>query len=302
MANDEIADDRSMVLVFTDVAGSNLAEFVRCAHVEGFEAYTKGLMRDDRPPINEEHARILYVGREKRVCYVVPAYLFDIILENYEAYLKEETPEYFEKHLTPGESASDLIEETLIYRVSTETLEEMHVEVSTLHGRIVPEEMEEGEACEIVSRAYERDRLVFQIVEGEYKLQACKFQPFAMLFRTNEPFRRNLVAFMMSITLNGRERDICISYSPDEFFYITTISILRRFGTANPERFGADLLRFFEEPQSMEGVTINISPSLSCLAGKRALDDLVVPRGIVEHVLRKKVAEPFFIAQSGKLK
>lgn len=304
-----MADEDQWVAVFADVMGNNLDEFVRCTCIEGPEQFMQSLEAQDRPQKNTEHLHSLQIDGLQRRAYLVSEELFEIAAEHYRKYLEEciETqslPPYFEKNLLSGAgaaaAAANLMERELVFRATMSDfirMEEEAAERASTHGRIALDEFEIGHLREILSRAYERDSLVFVLEQGECVLRNCTFKPFEVAFHKNEQFRARVRKFVLWAVLSDSTPRLWTQYSREGGVYVTTVELLYKVGKEHPDHFTEDLrCQFVEGVDVGDGLRVRVAMTLEEMLGKNVdKTNVVVPRSVVEYVLCKRAEPPFFL-------
>lgn len=304
-----MADEDQWVAVFSDIPGNNLDEFVRCVCIEGPEEYQKNLSGEKRELHNSRYSHALLVDKQLRRAYVVDSELFEIAMGRYRMYIAhcveepEVMPEYIRKNLEGG-NIDNLVESDLVFRASLSDFEKMEEEAerhTSTHVRVVLEEFkgdsDKNALREILSRAYEKDFLLFSLEQGQVVLKECAFFPFETAYYRNEPFgdrvRQFILWAILSQAVNGQ---LWLHYSKQQARYATTIQLLLNTGKQNADRFGVELLDWMENGMSVDGIDMQITPSLEDLLGEgSSKDDVIVPRKVVERVLVNGALSPHFI-------
>jgi len=305
-----MADDNQWVAVFADISGNNLDEFVRCVCIEGPDQFTENLKDKDRSFQNFEYLHSLLMDNVVRKAYLVSSDLFDIAMERYRMYVKacmDNTddhhcvPEYFRENCQDG-NIDSLVERDLVFRATAEDFAQMEEEAEGLfmsHGQLVLEELPEDTWREIVSRAYDRDCLVFIFERGECVLRECSFKPFEVAFQQNKQFRAHLTKFVLWAIFSGSLTRLWTQYSHEGGIYATTIEILYQQGKKYIDKFGADLVQQFEDGVPVSGMSIRVRMLTEELLGKEVnKDQVIVPRSTVEYVLGEKASPPFFVPKT----
>lgn len=305
-----MADDDQWVAVFTDVQGNNLDEFVRCVCIEGPEQFVERLGDKDRSLQNPQYLYSLRIEGLVRKAYLISVDLFEIAIERYYQYITEcmrnpddqdSIPPYFSKNCLDGD-IHRLVERDLIFRATMGDFEQMEKEAlidTSTHGRLVLEEMDLDCARAIISRSYDRDSLVFTFEKGECVLRNSSFKPFEIAFEKNKEFRERTCKFILWAIFSGSISNLWTQYSHEGGVYMTTIELLYQSGRDYLEQFGDDLLSQFVDGVLVSGMSIRVRMTLDELLGKGvSIDNVVVPRSIVEYVLARKAEPPFFIPRS----
>ena len=295
-----MADEDQWVAVFADIIGNNFDEFIRCTCIEGPEQFVKELEDENRSFKNGKHIHNLKIDGLERSAYLISAQLFEIAVKQYRHYIaecaeKKQLPPYFEKH--PDVNVDHLIERDLVFRATMDDFKQMQAETDT-HGRLVLDELEIGLAREIISRAYDRDSLVFAFKQGECVLHHCAFKPFELAFQKNNEFRARVCKFILWASFSESVSRLWIQHSHEAGVYITTIETLYSVGKEHLEQFGDNLLAQFVEGVSVNEISVRILMTLEELLGNdKDKNNIIVPRSDVERVLGKKAEPPFFLSQ-----
>lgn len=308
-----MADESQWVFVFADVDDSMLHEFVRCTCIDGLERFTKELQQADRQLHRYDKLCDYLLEGELRSGYLIAAELFDSIVGNFVALIKdkvenaEELSEYLQKELETREIQA-IVDETLTFRAFKSTFDALDRQRKAIQFQFVKmilsgfteEEVKENIPRSILSRAYKNDELVFKIKRGKVLLKKSRFAPFSIIFYNNEDFSKKINAFILwAILSNSILMEFMTCYSKSCGEYFTTIQLLFDVGKKYVEYFGADLLDDMENGISMNGMTVRVMPTMEELLGEVSRENIVVPAQDVKMVIMKIPEPPAFLPING---